>query len=129
MATDNEWLRLLYLKFSGAAVPVAPANSGVNAPFTAPNQGIVYSVVGRSRVSIGIAVTNINTNVGIGLRCSLAPGGTWYPLSVDGSAVLTLTANGNYLYTWEGTAEQIEVKFESESGGTNAQVDVLIRAQ
>jgi hypothetical protein len=126
MATDNEWLRLLYLKFSGAAVPVAPANSGVNAPFTAPNQGIVYSVAGRSRVSIGIT---INTNVGVGLRCSLVPGGVFYPLSADGNAVLTLTANGNYLYTWEGTAEQIEVKFESESGGTSAQVDILIRAQ
>lgn len=131
MPTDNEFLRLIYLKVA-PWVPTPSAvisNSGSPSVLSIPGQGLLTTMAGRSRVSIGIRVTNINTDVGIGLYCNLISGGRDYPLSADGSSILKLTANGTYLYTWEGTAESIFVRFESESGGTDAQVEVIVRAQ
>lgn len=112
----------------GANTPLL-SNGGNPALFNLPGQAVAFALSGRSRVSIGVRVTNINTSVDIRMRCSLIQGGAYYPLSADGNAALTLTANGNYLYTWEGSAYEIDVAFDSEVGGTDAQVQIMIRAQ
>jgi hypothetical protein len=130
MSTDNEYLRLIYNSLEAAN----PNNQSATAQpvimvgtMTTPNESATLMLAGRSLVSIGFRISSINTSVGIGLRCLLYTGG--FPLSADGNAVMTLTANGLYLYTWEGAADSIVIKFESESGGIDAEIHYTARAQ
>jgi len=97
--------------------------------FSQPGQTFVKALGGRTKVSIGITLINVNTSVTIGLRCRLNSAGQPFPLSADGSPTVTLTANGSYLYTWEGAADAIQVSFESETGGTTAEFTFILRAQ
>jgi hypothetical protein len=127
MATDNEYLRLISNSLNATDL-IAQPNIMVGT-MTTPNESATLMLAGRSRVSIGFRISSINTSVGIGLRCLLYTGGFLYPLSADGNAVMTLTANGLYLYTWEGAADSINIKFESESGGIDAEIHYTARAQ
>jgi hypothetical protein len=129
MPTDNEYLRLIYNSLNAADLIAQP--NIIVGTMTGSNDTRAVVLAGRSRVSIGLNITNIspNASVGIGLRCLLYTGGPLYPLSADGNAVMTITANGLYLYTWEGSADSIIIKFDYELGGTGAVVQFAARAQ
>ncbi|NJN87069.1 MAG: hypothetical protein HC881_13215 [Leptolyngbyaceae cyanobacterium SL_7_1] len=119
MPTDNEYLRQLTL--TNPLPSVSQVQSMEN-----PGQVRIFSVAGRSRVSIGIRVENVATSVTIELTCALERVQEFlFPLSADGNKTFTLTEDGHYLYTWEGSAEYIRVAFDSGS----AQVFVVVRAQ
>jgi len=118
---------LAVIKTARSLPSAAPTLS--SASLTQVDQFVALSLEGGSKVSIGIKVSSINTSVTVLLQGTLTPGGDRFPLSADGSATVMITANGNYLYTWEGTMSEIYVTFTAEAGGTAAVLDVLVRAQ
>ncbi|MBD2465723.1 hypothetical protein H6G89_32565 [Oscillatoria sp. FACHB-1407] len=111
MPTDNEYLRLIYNGMPGAKP------SGVNtSQLNAANQSTQIDFEKRSRLSVGYQISGISGTLTLRLEGRMsATDANWYPLSATGQDI-SRTANGNYFFSWEGTAFQVRVLFVSGTG-------------
>jgi hypothetical protein len=101
----------------------------IETQLTSPTTTPARSMVGYTKAIVSFKVSSINTNVVLRTEVSNV-GGTdvldWdYADSSNGN--LTITQNGTTTFIFDGPAKFIRTNFVSESGGTNATVDIVIR--
>jgi hypothetical protein len=101
----------------------------IETQLTSPTTTPARSMVGYTKAIVSFKVSSINTNVVLRTEVSNV-GGTnvldWdYADSSNGN--LTITQNGTTTFIFDAPAKFIRTNFVSESGGTNATVDIVIR--
>ena len=83
------------------------------------------STVGFNRAYVQVVVASINTNVVVRIEGS-TDGTNWANLNVSGTDT-TFTANGAQSFVFQGCPSAVRVNFVSESGGTAATLDCVVR--
>lgn len=122
---------------------VAPAEFAPFKPvdmdqLTAPGVTDEIEILDFNRVSAGIVVATIDTNIVARLEGSM-DGTKWFPLAIEDTSITglaisganaTITANGPfYLVSRKCSASFARVRWVSETGGTAAVADVTMKAQ
>jgi len=95
------------------------------AQLTATGNTDSVSMAGYSHAFITVKVSAINTNVVIRIEGS-NNGTDWANLAATDTDT-TITVNGTYAFTFTGSPAFIRLNFVSESGGTDATIDTVMR--
>lgn len=95
------------------------------AQLAAVGSSAAVSMAGYKRAFITLLVASINTNVVVRIEGS-NDGTNWTNLSANNTDT-TITTNGCYGFNFEGCPASIRVTFVSESGGTAATIDAIVR--
>ena len=93
---------------------------------TAAGQTTARSFSGYRYLACTYTVASINTNVVVQLEGRLTGSSNWVTLDPSQTST-TITANGTYGFRAILTVEDIRFNFVSESGGTAATIDVILR--
>ena len=93
---------------------------------TAPGTTTVRSFSGYRYLSCTYKVASINTNVVVEVEGRMTGSSDWVTLDPS-QTTTTITANGTYGFRAILTVEDIQFNFVSESGGTAATIDVILR--
>jgi len=111
--------------FKKTLVQAEYAETQLTSPTTTPPR----SVVGYTKAVVSFKVTNVNTSVTLRVELSNV-GGTsdsdWDnadPLNQD----ILITQNGTKVFVFDGCAKYVRTRFVSESGGTDALINTIIR--
>jgi hypothetical protein len=95
---------------------------------TAPSSSAAVSMAGYGKAAISILAASINTNVVVRVEVSNDAIGTNWDNASATNADTTLTPSAPYkMFFLVGCPQYIRVTFVSESGGTTATVDAVVR--
>ena len=92
---------------------------------TAPGVTSAFSMVGYKRATVAVTIASINTNVVIRIEGSL-DGTNWFNLNATETDTV-FTSNGTFGFNVEAAIDNIRLNFVSESGGTAATVNAVVR--